>query len=146
NDLVVRITNETGHKLPTGYGEGRRMWINVQFYRYGELLLEHGHYDHVTADLTTGDTEVYEILHGLDANMATTTGLPEAASFHFALNNKIYKDNRIPPRGFDNSDFEENQVQPVGKTYADGQHWDSTSYAIPANATRAVVSVYHQTT
>src|SRR5262249_47887257 len=26
----VKVTNLTGHKLPTGYPEGRRMWINVQ--------------------------------------------------------------------------------------------------------------------
>jgi len=25
--LVVRVTNMTGHKLPTGYPEGRRMWL-----------------------------------------------------------------------------------------------------------------------
>ena len=147
NDVVVRITNQTGHKLPTGYAEGRRMWINVQFYApSGALLLEHGAYDASTATLTTGDTKVYEAVFGLDANMATTTGLPEAPSFHFALNNKIYKDNRIPPRGFDNAAFEAGQAHPVGATYANGQYWDDTSYAIPAGSRWAIVSVYHQTT
>jgi len=147
NDLVVRITNQTGHKLPTGYGEGRRMWINVRFFqKNGYLIQEHGHYDPLTADLTTGDTKVYEVLQGPDANMAATTGLPAAPSFHFALNNKIYKDNRIPPRGFDNAAFEAAQADPVGATYADGQYWDDTSFPIPNGATRAVVSVYHQTT
>src|SRR5205823_1762763 len=29
--LAVRITNESGHKLPTGHIEGRRMWINVRY-------------------------------------------------------------------------------------------------------------------
>jgi hypothetical protein len=29
NHLQVRITNLTGHKLITGYPEGRRMWLNV---------------------------------------------------------------------------------------------------------------------
>ena len=28
--VEVRVTNLTGHKLPTGYPEGRRMWLNVQ--------------------------------------------------------------------------------------------------------------------
>jgi hypothetical protein len=146
-DLVARITNQSGHKLPTGYGEGRRMWINVKFHRaHGGLLLEHGYYDEATATLTTGDTKVYEVLHGLDANMALATGLPEAPSFHFALNNKIYKDNRIPPRGFANAAFEAGQAQPVGATYADGQYWDDTAFPIPSGAAYAVVSVYHQTT
>ena len=28
--ISVRVTNETGHKLPSGYPEGRRMWLNVK--------------------------------------------------------------------------------------------------------------------
>jgi len=146
-NLVARITNQTGHKLPTGYGEGRRMWLNVKFYDADDALLaERGHYDATTATLTTGDTKVYEVLHGLDAAMAVTTGLPAGPSFHFALNNTIAKDNRIPPRGFTNAAFEAGQAQVVGASYADGQYWDDTSFAIPVGAAYAVVSVYHQTT
>jgi hypothetical protein len=147
SDLVVRITNQSGHKLPTGYGDGRRMWINVKFYgTHSVLLAERGHYDSTTAELTTGDTKVYELREGLDGNMAALTGLPEEASFHYALNNKVYKDNRIPPRGFTNAAFEAGQSQPVGASYADGQYWDDTSFAIPSGARYAVVSIYHQTT
>jgi len=145
-DLVARVTNQTGHKLPTGYAEGRRMWLNVRFFHEGALLAEHGHYDAATAELTTGDTQVYEVVLGLDASMATLTGLPAGPSFHTALNNHVYKDNRIPPRGFDNSDFEEHQARPVGASYADGQYWDDSSFQIPAGATSAVVSLFHQTT
>lgn len=147
NDLIVRITNQSGHKLPTGYGDGRRMWINVKFYgRKGVLVGERGHYDYASAELTTGDTKVYELRQGLDANMAAVTGLPEEASFHYALNNKVYKDNRIPPRGFANAAFEAGQAQPVGASYSDGQYWDDTSFPIPAGATSVDVSVYYQTT
>src|SRR5262245_154073 len=146
NELVVRITNQTGHKLPTGYGEGRRMWINVRFFAGQTLLAERGHYDHATAELTTGDTKVYELVHGLDALMAMRTGLPAGPSFHAAVVNKILKDNRIPPRGFENAAFEAGQARPVGASYADGQHWDDTSFAIPPGATHAIVRVFHQTT
>ena len=122
------------------------MWINVQFKNYsGALVAERGHYDAVTADLTTGDTKVYEIKHGLDAAMATLTGLPAGESFHFALDNTIVKDNRIPPRGFANAAFEAGQAQPVGASYSDGQYWDDTAFTIPAGADYAIVSVYHQT-
>ena len=41
--------------------------------------------------------------------------------------------------------FEAGQAQPVGASYADGQYWDDTAFAIPVGATHAIVSVYHQT-
>lgn len=145
--LNVRITNQTGHKLPGGYHEGRRMWINVQFLDAQDAIIaERGAYDFVTADLTTGDTKVYEAHHGLDAYMAGQTGKPVGESFHHVLNNKIYKDNRIPPRGFTNANFAAINASPVGATYADGQHWDDTSYSLPSGAVKARVNVYYQTT
>ena len=146
-ELAVRIVNNSGHKLPSGYPEGRRMWINVRFFdALGALVDERGAYDAASADLTTGDTKVYEMELGLDAAMAAKTGLPEGVGFHFALNNKIYKDNRIPPRGFTNAGFEAIQAAPVAASYADGQHWDDTLYDIPCGAVSAEVRVYYQTT
>ncbi|KAA3607975.1 MAG: hypothetical protein DWQ01_12895 [Planctomycetota bacterium] len=42
---VVRIINLTGHKLLTGYPEGRRMWLNLQWFdAAGGLLREDGAY------------------------------------------------------------------------------------------------------
>jgi hypothetical protein len=122
------------------------MWINVRFFRGATLVAERGHYDQASADLTTADTRVYELVHGLDALMAARTGLPAGPSFHQALVNKTLKDNRIPPRGFDNAAFAAGQAGPVGASYADGQYWDDTSFAIPSGATHAVVRVFHQTT
>jgi len=145
-DLRVRLTNETGHKLPTGYPEGRRMWINVVFRDAATVpIVEHGDYDNVTADLSEPDTKVYEAQLGLDETLAKTAGLPEGPSFHFALNNKWFKDNRIPPRGFTNAAFEAAQCAPVAATYADGQYWDDTHFRVPPGAASAVVSVYYQT-
>ena len=96
DQLMVRVTNQTGHKLPTGYPEGRRMWLHVELFdEFDQLIDEFGHYDFVTATLTTNDTKVYETKLGLDSVMAAATGVPEGESFHFVLNNKIYKDNRI---------------------------------------------------
>ncbi len=145
--LTVRIINFSGHKLPTGYGEGRRMWINVRFFDETDALVaERGAYDVTSAGLTTADTKVYEVKHGLDAEMANSTGLPIGESFHFALNNEVLLDNRIPPLGFINTNFESIQAEPVGYAYADGQNWDDTDYTIPPTAVSVEVAVYHQTT
>jgi hypothetical protein len=47
-NLEVRVTNLTGHKLITGYPEGRRMWLNVRWYDgpggTGNLVHEDGGY------------------------------------------------------------------------------------------------------
>lgn len=145
--LTTRIINYSGHKLPTGYGEGRRMWINVVFTNaLGETIAEHGAYDMATATLDDASTRVYEIEQGLDPAVAAAAQLPAGPSFHFALNNKIYKDNRIPPIGFTNAGFEAVQAAPVAYAYADGQHWDDAPFAIPPGAAMATVTVYHQTT
>jgi hypothetical protein len=36
---TVRVVNLSGHKLFTGYPEGRRMWLNVKWYGPGDALL-----------------------------------------------------------------------------------------------------------
>lgn len=146
--LLVTVTNETGHKLPTGYPEGRRMWLNVRFYDDNlELVGESAAYDGATAVLdTSGSAKVYEAKPGLDELTAPLVGTTPGPSFHFVLNNRIFKDNRIPPRGFNNSDFAEFGGSPVGHTYADGQYWDETLYDIPAGATSAHVTLYYQST
>ncbi len=144
--LRVRITNMGGHKLPTGYGEGRRMWLNVKFFDGATLVAERGAYDFNTATLSTGDTTVYEIEHGLDAQMAQATGLPVGKSFHFLLNNTTLKDNRIPARGFRAAVYEAIGAYVVGASYAEEQYWSEVEFALPANATRAEVRLYHQTT
>jgi hypothetical protein len=62
------------------------------------------------------------------------------------LSNVVALDNRIPPRGFSRAAFAAFGGAPVGQAYADGQHWDDTTYTIPVAATRAEVRLLHQTT
>lgn len=162
DQLRVRIVNNAGHKLTTGYPEGRRMWINVQFYdlqiKDNTLIGEHGHYDLATAELTH-DTKIYEAELGVDAAVAEATGVNGGRpghTFHFVLNNVYLKDNRIPPRGFTHADFEAIQAAPVAKendpwpsAYADGQFWDDTFFPIPGGlqpSEYVEVTLYHQTT
>jgi len=146
--LRVRVTNNTGHKLPTGYPEGRRMWLNVRFLdASGTLLGESGAYDFDTAVLTVdSEAKVYEAKLGLDSTAAALAGLSPGESFHFVLNNQIYKDNRIPPRGFTNLGFAQFGGLPVGYFYPNGAYWDDTYYDIPQGAVRAIVRLYYQTT
>lgn len=143
----ARITNYSGHKLPTGYTEGRRMWINVRFLDAGGgVVQELGGYDATTATLDEGTTRVYAAELGLDEAVATLTGNQPGPAFHLALSNKVYLDNRIPPMGFTNAKFEAAGAGhvPPGQ-YADGQYWDDVGFDRPNGAVRAEVSVYHQT-
>ena len=144
----VRLINETGHKLPSGYPEGRRAWINVKAVDgAGILVYESGAYDGDTGVLSHDeDTKIYHIEPGISSRLAPILGLPAAPSFHFALNDTVYLDNRIPPRGFTNEAFLAIQSPPVGYSYSDGQHWDDTVYELPAEARNVEVVFYYQTT
>jgi hypothetical protein len=143
---TVRVINETGHKLPTGYPEGRRMWLNVQaFDDAGNLIFESGSYDAATGILTEDTAvKIYEVKQGLTPEMAALVGLDAGATFHFALNNTTYKDNRIPPRGFTTAAYDRPGLRPIGASYADGQYWDDTEYVLPPEAARVVVTLYYQ--
>ncbi|MEJ2596350.1 MAG: MopE-related protein, partial [bacterium] len=144
---TVRVTNETAHKLPSGYPEGRRIWINlIAKNASGEVIYESGHYDFQNGELTKDeDVKIYEIKPGLDQLMAGITELPEGPSFHFVLNNKIFSDNRIPPRGFTNAAFRDIQSPPVAYSYEDGQYWDETEYRLPLSTDSIEISLYYQT-
>ena len=145
--VSVKITNETGHKLPSGYPEGRRIWINLKAYSALDgQVYESGTYEFATGVLTTSGTKIYQIKPGLSSNIAAITGLPEDVSFHFVLSDTIYFDNRIPPRGFTNANFDSIQSPPVGYTYEDGQYWDETIYQLPFVPDSVDVILYYQTT
>jgi hypothetical protein len=144
--LNVRIINFSGHKLPSGYAEGRRMWVNVRFLDgSGNLVAERGHYDTTSAELNEADTKVYEGRSAVTDPLVTTITGVAGPSLHLVLNNQWVMDNRIPPMGFTNAAFENGQAAPVAYSYADGQYWDDTPYPIPAGARRADVTVYYQT-
>ncbi|MFQ5428998.1 MAG: hypothetical protein ACE5E1_01705 [Phycisphaerae bacterium] len=147
--LKVTVTNQTGHKLPTGYPEGRRIWIRVQFFDCtddGTPILEYGGYDFSTAVLDAADTKVYEFVGGLDETLAALVGRPAGPAQHFVLTNKVFKDNRIPPRGFTHAGFAAVQAAPVAYVYADGQYWDETYFDIPPYAVGARVTLFYQST
>jgi hypothetical protein len=110
SQATLRIRNLTGHKLISGFPEGRRMWLRVDFYdanggiisslnSYEPLVTStdtEGNRQYVSGGIlnTTRDDLVYEAKMSSDL-----TG--EEESFHFVLATERLKDNRIPPKGFD---------------------------------------------
>lgn len=104
-NVGVTVTNLAGHKLPTGYGEGRRMWLAVEVLDAADTVVwSNGDWDAATGDLTVdAQTKIYEVKQGI-WNTATgtcdTTDAQDREMFHFVLNNCVAKDNRIPPLGF----------------------------------------------
>jgi hypothetical protein len=124
----VKVTNETGHKLPTGYPEGRRMWLEaIVSDDSGKMLLHSGAYDAATATRADDpDLRTYEV-------RLAAAGVE---GFHFILQDELIQDNRIPPRGF----VPRADTRPVGRDYAvttngpDGSvvlaHWDDAPYSL----------------
>jgi hypothetical protein len=133
----VRVYNKTGHKLPSGYPEGRRMWISLKaFDSNDKLMYESGKYNFKNAVLEKDkQLKIYETHQGIK---------DKGATFHFVLNDYIVKDNRIPPKGFSNSAFEEVGAAPVGYKYKDGQYWDDTYYKLPSKTKYVKVTLYYQ--
>jgi hypothetical protein len=160
----VRTTNLSGHKLPTGYAEGRRMWLNVKVFNPSNVVLaQSGAYDSATGVLTEdAQVKIYEALQGIWD--ATPPGVCRTESggqkmFHFVLNNCVAKDNRIPPLGFRPKaagDSNGDEVRPVNYSYAEtapgsGElvNYDDTTYtfALPAGTVlpvRVVAELQHQ--
>jgi hypothetical protein len=124
-EVSVRVTNLTGHKLPTGYPEGRRMWLQVTATDFaGVPFWQSGAYDDATATLLPdSQLVVYETRHGVHG---------QGPTFHLVLNDRIFFDNRIPPRGFE----PDADTMPIGAVYPvqpDGSlaHWADEQYTIP---------------
>lgn len=126
---TVRVTNLTGHKLPTGYPEGRRMWLEIDVLDdTGASVAGSARYD-AASGLIEDDAQArtYEAQFGvLGTDGSVTPG------FHFVLSDTLVLDTRIPPEGFapDASDDD----APLGRDYGDGaggyRDYDETSYAL----------------
>ena len=148
--LRVRVENLTGHKLPTGYPDGRRMWLEVTARSGGlddedaEPYFASGVYDLAEADLPAdGQLRTYQMELG-------QVGV--GPTFHFLQNDTVVQDTRIPPEGFQSDDP---ALLPVRRTYQgdDGawRNWDEAPYDAPpppAGAERVTLTarLWYQTT
>ena len=176
---TLRVVNLTGHKLISGYPEGRRMWLNIVWKDAADATIrEDGAYGPLTLsfdvngdgnidasdtvdtllDLNDPNAKVYEA-HGaitkewadkLIAVSASYAAVPVAydrisgtithtiadiaalapgeyhETFHFVLNNKVVKDNRIPPYGMDCAESRTRSILPVDHGEVDGTHYGVT--------------------
>jgi len=203
----VRVVNHTGHKLITGYPEGRRMWLNIKWFDGGGEIpgTEIGAYGPIDVtdprnpdaslqvatilDLNDPDAIIYEAHMGMTQEWAaqlndgagysadlalgynrttgevaltlgelaagTGTGVNEgkAETFHFALNNIVVQDNRIPPYGMNYDQAKIRNALPVpgnqygapsaGGTYV---HYDKIPLVPPDGATSATIDLLYQPT
>jgi hypothetical protein len=125
-ELEVKVTNLTGHRLPSGYPDGRRMWLGIQVMDATGAsqvpFYESGWYDDATATLFTDGTPTpfrraltstidatipggnavmsYERVTGtceFDPVTGERVGCTPSLSL---LNDHVLFDNRIPPDGF----------------------------------------------
>lgn len=163
--VTIRVTNNGGHKLISGFPEGRRMFLNVQFYDASDNPV--GEINPYEPLVTTQDangnevfvsggalTETHEELVW-EAKMSSTEITDENKTFHFALATDRYKDNRIPPKGFDTSQMFARLAQPrwhgvdaqdyfTPEEYAGG--YDDVTVAKPSGTAYWYATLYYQTT
>jgi hypothetical protein len=164
SSLTLRVRNNTGHKLISGFPEGRRMFLYVTFYDAGGRLLDEvNRYEPLTAgkDAQGNDTYVSgaEFVSRMEPLIWETqmssalTG--EQKTFHFALATDRYKDNRIPPKGFDTNGMNARLAQPkwagadapglfTVEEYTGG--WDDVTLTKPDGAASWYATLYYQTT
>jgi hypothetical protein len=220
-DNTVKVTNLTGHKLITGYPEGRRMWLRIEWRdandqiirvdgEYGPLLNANGN-PLVTVtnengvevpvesilDLDGTNTRIYEAHYAITKDWAATvqalhgpdfalsydreTGLVDCSvgqflgntaaqsiankaadcspdhdhydTFHFALNNYVSHDNRIPPYEMSYDEAQKRNALPVpadqygnpgpGGSY---EYWDIVDLNPPEGADHAHIQLLYQGT
>jgi len=185
-EVGVRVTNNTGHRLPTGFGEGRQMWLQVEAKDANNVpLFQDGFIDNNPGSATYGTlkrrcdpnlaigtpcqpdplnlgnvTKVYEhkahvvppqgdedLYKFLDKNGDDTLDLKEV-DFQFVLMNRIVKDNRIPPKGFNRAAyFADGAFIVPTNLYLRGENWDDTVYRfpVPFGTTQVTVTLLYQT-
>jgi hypothetical protein len=156
-DISFRVQNNTGHKLISGFPEGRRMFINIKAYAGGNLLHEINPYDSNAGTLkefagTTGPNETYrdDLVYEVHPSSSLTD---EHQTFHFVLATGRSKDNRIPPKGFRSAEAPARFSQAVGMQepytpdeYAGGYDEVSLSGVLPGGADLVEVTLYYQGT
>lgn len=164
DSATIRILNNTGHKLISGYPEGRRLWLNVQFLNAaGAVISEINPYQPLVIGTNAQGNNFY-----VSGGTLTRTHDPlvfeaemtsalsgEEKTFHFVLGTDRHKDNRIPPKGFDIANATPRLVHPrhegadatnyfTAAEYAGGYH--EVTVPKPPGTAGWRARLYYQTT
>jgi hypothetical protein len=206
----VKVLNLTGHKLISGYPEGRRMWLRLTYRNVGgEVLRVDGEYGDLPVqidvngdetvdgndvirtllDLSGANTRIYEAQPGItkewadlltdasggapliDPNLAiaydrvsgavtetlgdVASGAPGTArkTFHFAVNDTMLSDNRIPPWRMSREIARQRNALPeppwlYGNPESTGvyDHFDLVPLIPPLGATTVDIELLYQST
>jgi len=164
-DLAFRIQNNTAHKLLSGFPEGRRMFANIKaFAADQQLIYQVNPYDYSVGTLkglpnapgspALGPNEVYvdQLVYEVHFK-SDITG--EHESFHAVVATGRYRDNRIPPKGFDIDRASERLCEPAWHGQSSLDYFTDDEYAggydrvhlqIPPDANSISVDLYYQAT
>ncbi len=165
-NLTFRIQNNTAHKLISGFPEGRRMFISIEAYSNGTSVyianpydesvgtlkgLDH-HYSPSSPALAGNEHYIDELIYEVHPK-SDLTG--EEETFHFVLATGRYKDNRIPPKGFDISSADLRLSTPVWHGVIDPNYftpeeytggYDQVNLQLPPGCEYVNVELYYQGT
>jgi hypothetical protein len=164
DQIKLKVQNNAGHKLLSGYPEGRRMFLNIQFYNAtGAIMGEINPYEPLITIQDVNWDEVYVSGGNLSKTHnemvweceMTSTLTGEEKTFHFVLGTDRYKDNRIPPKGFNTSVMGTRLIQPrwegadapnyfTAEEYAGG--YDQLIIDKPQDTAYWNATLYYQTT
>jgi len=165
SEFTLRLQNHTGHKLISGYPEGRRMFLNVKAYANDVLIYEVNPYDysvgtlkgldHALSSPALTEWEDYEDELVYEVHQSSAILTNEHTTFHMALATERYKDNRIPPQGFRVAEAAARLSEPVWHGVSDTNYFTAAEYAggydeitlsLPAGTERIEAALYYQTT
>jgi hypothetical protein len=159
DSATVRVKNNAGHKLISGFPEGRRMFLNVKFFDSdSNLISEINPYSELVTTQDADGNEVYvsggvltktnnELVWEAEMSSSITN---EEKTFHFVLADDRYKDNRI-----DTTNVYSRLAQPrwggadapnyfTAAEYAGG--YDDVTISKPTGTTTWYATLYYQTT
>lgn len=168
-EVKIKVTNNTGHKVPSGYPDGRRMWISlmVRDSVTGDMVYQSGIYDPATATLSNDSTTsslnrargplIDSETNAVMIYEKKTGGVNPDNSYAMSLsllNDTILFDNRVPPAGFNYAAYaaegakfwnymgSESAASPFedASRYPAGQNWDEVTYSFTAPVTASLTA------